>query len=203
MRVEPKSNMIYWHHEMSIHKMLGEHAHEFDALYDFTDRIPGSFTRLNAAMLFQFAKDVSGVVVEVGVDQGRSASVLLHCSEHTGSQVYLVDSWGGILEANRAKTMEMARHFPKAQFDVMALRSEDAARVFRGEVDLLHIDAHHYEGGVDVDCQVWLPKVRSGGLALFHDYASTFDAVTESVDRYTEGWEDLGSWDSLAVRRNV
>ena len=204
MRVEPKSKQVYWHHEMSIKKMLGADFDEFNDMYDYTDRIPGSFTRLNAAVLFQYSREVSGLVVEIGVDQGRSASILLHNAQKNGSWVVLVDSWSGILVDNMYKAVDMTANFPNAKCRVVRELSVDAAEGMKknwSEIDLLHIDAHHYKGGVDVDCQVWLPLVRPGGLALFHDYASTFDAVTESVDKYTERWEDLGAWDSLAVRR--
>src|SRR5215471_5085863 len=200
MRLEPKSKAIYWHHNVSIKKMLGDDFDEFNDMYDYTDRIPGSFTRLNAAVLFQYSREVSGLVVEVGVDQGRSASILLHNAQWNHSKVVLVDSWSGILVENMYKAVNMTANFPNANCSVIRALSVDAARDWSG-IDLLHIDAHHYKGGVDVDCQAWLPLVRPGGLALFHDYASTFDAVTEAVDEYTNGWEDLGAWDSLAVRR--
>jgi len=191
-----------WHHDVSIRELLGNLYPDFDVMWDFTDRIPGSFTRLNAAVLYRWASLSSMQnIVEIGVDQGRSASILLHCSEKTGNAVYLIDKWGGILEANRQKTMEMTRHFPRAVFDVIAQKSEEAAAIFHHPIHMLHIDAHHYEGGVDVDCRWWLPKLVSGGVVLFHDYGTTFDAVTKAVDEFTEGWEDLGSWDSLAVRR--
>jgi len=191
---------------VSIKKMLGDDFDEFNDMYDYTDRIPGSFTRLNAAVLFQYSRRVSGLIVEVGVDQGRSASILLHNAQKNGCWVVLVDSWSGILIENMYKAVNMTADFPNAKCRVMRQLSVDAAEEEKKsytEIDLLHIDAHHYKGGVDVDCQAWLPLVRQGGLALFHDYASTFDDVTEAVDQYTEGWKDLGSWDSLAVRRKV
>jgi len=206
MRVEPKSEKIFWHHDVSIKEMLGNEFNEFNEMYDYTDRIPGSFTRLNAAVLFNCSREVSGLVVEVGVDQGRSASILLYNAERTGARLMLVDSWHGILVDNMQKATRAADRFPQAKYTMMRMESVDAAEEVRKSgqrIELLHIDAHHYKGGVDVDCQAWLPLVGSGGIAVFHDYASTFDDVTEAVDKYTWGWEDLGSWDSLAVRRKL
>jgi hypothetical protein len=50
-----------------------------DDVWARTDKIPGSFTRLNAEKLYEYASQVpvGGAIVEIGVDQGRSASVLL------------------------------------------------------------------------------------------------------------------------------
>jgi hypothetical protein len=67
--------------------------------------------------------------------------------------------------------------------------------------DLIHIDANHYDDNPANDCEDWLPHLLPGGVACFHDYQSTFPAVTEAVDKYTAGWIDLGVWDGLAIRR--
>lgn len=56
-------------------------------------------------------------------------------------------------------------------------------------IDLLHIDADHGPGVWD-DCRWWLPKVKIGGYAVFHDYArkgadgkgDVFPSVTTAVN---------------------
>ena len=204
MSIEPKSTNRYWHHDVSIREFLGADYPEFDEMWDSTDRISGSYTRLNSAVLFKYAKECSGLIVEVGVDQGRSGSILLHCAKNTGAKLVFVDSWESVLVENKAKFIRICEQSGYMRYLVWHTTSEKAATDIRKvttDIDMLHIDANHYRGGVDVDCQLWLPMLKSGGVVLFHDYASSFEAVTDSVDRYTEGWEDLGSWDSLAVRR--
>lgn len=178
----------------------------FKKIWKFTNKIPGSFTELNAAVYYQYARKVGrgGMIVEIGVDQGRSASILAAVSERTKSVLMLIDAWESILIANKDKTEKMIKeNFPAASFTIAHGRSEDIAKTFCFPIDLLHIDANHYEGGVDVDCEAWLPKLKQGGVAMFHDYGGTFPAVTEQVDYWTKemGLEDLGVWDGLAVRR--
>jgi len=176
---------------------------DFDKLWEFTDQIPGSFTRLSGEKLYEYAMKApnDGWIVEVGVDQGRSASLLLHASSGRNIGVRLIDSWESVLIDNFGKVQRMRDCFPQATADIWRMTSVAAAGLFNGEIDLIHIDANHYEPNPANDCEAWLPKVKSGGIAAFHDYDSTFVAVKEAVDKYTEGWEDLGNWDSLAIRR--
>jgi len=171
-----------------------------------TEAIPGSFTRLNAAAYYDQACRVprEGLIVEVGVDQGRSASVMVAAAEKTGARVVLIDSWPSVLADNAAKTNRMLTAFPDARVEVLWMTSAEAAKtaLLRDAiVNLLHIDAHHYLPEIQIDCESWLPKLPPGGVVCFHDYGSTFPDVTAMVDRYTSGWVDLGVWDSLAIRQ--
>jgi hypothetical protein len=166
--------------------------------------IPGSYTRLNAAKLWEYAHHVpiGGTIVELGVDRGRSASIILASIETTNADFYLIDSWESILIENRRKVEKLLGEFSRlANYHIVQAKSTPPPEWFQLGIDLLHIDADHYLGGVDKDCEAWLPQVKHGGVALFHDYGSTFPVVTQSVDKYTVGWEDLGNWDSLAIRR--
>ena len=176
---------------------------KFEQVWKRVDKTPGSFTHMNARKYFEYAAQVpgDGVIVEVGVDQGRSANVLLAVSEMTGVQVRLVDSWESILIDNYQKVLDLVKTYPKAHAVVQRLASKEAAKQLRKAVDLVLIDANHYFEAPGIDCEAWLPKIKDGGIAMFHDYQATFPAVTLAVDKYTANWEDLGSWESLAIRR--
>ncbi len=177
----------------------------FEEIWKFTDTIPGSFTTLSGQKLHEQLLLVpeDGWIVEVGVDQGRSASLMLNVAELNDIFVVLVDSWESILIDNLYKVKQLASLFPLAKVDIWNLPSDRAAQKFWGEIDLIHIDANHHAPHPEEDCTLWLPKVKSGGVACFHDcgQGSTFPAVQEAVDKHTAGWEDLGTWDSLAIRR--
>lgn len=173
----------------------------FDEIWQFTDAIPGSFTRLSAEKLYEYARQCEGTIVEVGVDQGRSASLLLEAARGR-CDVVLIDSWESVLIDNMGKVRSMANRFDSdVVVTIIHGRSVPAAGRIEDGIDLIHIDANHYEPNPALDCEAWLPKLKSGGVACFHDYDSTFHAVKEAVDKYTEGWEHLGNWDSLAIRR--
>src|SRR5436189_995116 len=183
-------------------------SEEFRRAWWVTEAIPGSFTRLNGAAYWDIAwflpKDA--ILVEVGVDQGRSASLLCDVMENQRGDLHLnlVDSWESILIDNLAKTKRMVDEFPDAsrRTTVLHMKSETAALRFADEsVDFVHIDAHHYHPSVDIDCESWMPKLRSGGIWAMHDVAATFPDVDEAVAKYTAGWEMMGLWDCLGVWR--
>src|SRR5438309_10588354 len=76
----------------------------FESVWAYMKDIPGSFTGLNAEKLYQYAKTIlDGLIVEVGVDQGRSTSTLLYAAKISGSRLVLVDSWESILIENMHK----------------------------------------------------------------------------------------------------
>ena len=181
---------------------------EFKRLWWATEAIPGSFTRLNAAAYYDIAMALpkDGIIVEVGVDQGRSASILADAMENERPDIRLnlVDSWESILIDNMGKTFQMLERYPsaRARTTVHHMRSETAAQRFAdGSVDMVHIDAHHYTGGVDVDCESWMPKLRSGGIWAMHDVKATFPDVDAAVEKYLAGWQQLGLFDCLGVWR--
>lgn len=191
----------YWSHDVDMSPW--ENDEQFRRIWWAMESIPGSFTRLNAAKLYEYALRVpaGGVVVEIGVDQGRSTTILFNVAQSTQADLILIDSWESVLIDNYYKVCKLREQFPSVLTSIWRERSADAAMHLYVAIDLLHIDAHHYEGGVDIDCRLWLPKLKSGGVVCFHDYASTFPAVTDAVNKYTADYEDLGSWDSLAIRR--
>ncbi len=175
----------------------------FDELWPRTEEIPGSFTRLSGEKLYEFATKVpaDGAIVEIGVDQGRSASLLLAAAEIVKARVYLIDSWESVLVDNWHKVKELEATF---NVDSMVMRwfSDEAAGEFSdNSLDMTHIDANHHAPNPDDDCRLWMPKLKSGGVACFHDYHPSWPAVMAAVDKHCAGWEDLGVWDSLAIRR--
>lgn len=174
----------------------------FSEVWTFTDSIPGSFTETSARELYRYACEVTdgGVIVEVGVDQGRSASLLMAAAEQNHADVYLFDSWESVLIANIEKLKTMLVYFKHEPF-VMCASSVEAAHWFSLPIDLIHIDANHYAPNPENDCESWLPKVKSGGVACFHDYDSCFPDVNVAIDKHCSGWEDLGVHDGLAIRR--
>lgn len=38
------------------------------------------------------------------------------------------------------------------------------------KADMIYIDGDHRYNGVRADCETWIPRVKKGGLIVFHDY---------------------------------
>ena len=178
----------------------------FEEAWAVCNAIPGSFTKTNAYALWTVAKTLlpdNAYVAEVGVDQGRSASIIMAASK-PGWIVALVDAWESCLVDNKLKVQEMLKQFPRTEFGhpwIIHAPSAQAGADVKDPLHLVHIDANHYDGHPAEDCEVWLPKLVSGGIAAFHDYQASFPAVTEAVDKYTKDWIVMGNFESLAVRR--
>jgi len=185
----------------------------FEEVYKFTDTIPGAFTELNCRKLYECALQAPKLIVEIGVDRGRSSSLLLAAAAQTGAEVVLIDSWVSVLRDNYYRVVEMTKHFPTVKCVVLFESSEGVIQILdhesfkdlKQDIDLIHIDGNHDFHGISFDCKNWVPRVKSGGFACFHDYtppeAKQFFAVKQCVDIACEQWENLGEWDSLAIRR--
>ena len=177
----------------------------FQEVWEYIKDITGSFTRTNAEKLYEVALQADGVMVEVGVDQGRSASVLLFAARQTGASLLLVDSWPSVLIHNMGRVSDrLADDFLDISCQIAHGLSVEVAPIVKSELSLVHIDANHYGEGPEEDCVAWLPKLRSGGFACFHDYGTgneAFKAVDVAVDKHCAGWEDLGAWEGLGIRR--
>jgi methyltransferase family protein len=118
------------------------------------------------------------LLVELGTHKGLS--YFTFCQAIKENQIdglcYAVDTFEGdahtgaydetifqeVSEYNR-------RHYPGFSY-ITRMLFEDAARHFSDEaIDLLHIDGLHTFEAVSGDFRTWFPKVRPGGIVLFHD----------------------------------
>jgi len=130
--------------------------------------------------------------VEIGVFGGRSLVVLglLLKELGEGSGVVLgIDNWpkDAIAEGNDEKDMDwylskdlepiyqgclshIRRYEIESHCAVLRLSSENASFVFPdSSIDLIHIDGNHSEKVSCRDVDIYLPKVKSGGIVVFDD----------------------------------
>jgi hypothetical protein len=130
-----------------------------------------------------FAYDLIATVrprlfVELGTDRGESYFAFCQSAYEnvTATRCFAVDSWRGDAQAGdydettfREVSAHNARHYPA--FSTL-LRSDfdAAAEQFAAEaIDILHLDGLHTETAVRHDLDLWLPKLRPGGILLLHD----------------------------------
>lgn len=144
-------------------------------------------------------------IVELGVCNGKTAIILAWLARWLGGQYFGIDHWG--LEGSHEMVMKL---LAETKLDsVSTLISGDTREVPLIEnINLLLIDAGHDEANVSVDCQRWIPCVKSGGLVAFDDYPSDAKwvdschwAVREYADFYTRDWDLVLFWNKLLVRR--
>lgn len=132
------------------------------------------------------------VLVEIGSYAGESMEAFIQSGKVI--EAFAVDPWvGGWSPTDPAdyradmRAVEAAfdkRMLPYNNVTKMKMTSATAVVYFLDEsVDLVYIDANHSYEFVRQDIELWLPKIRQGGIISGHDYGFTPHAgVKQAVD---------------------
>lgn len=176
----------------------------FEEVWAYSSTIPGWFDEESARAIYAQAIQIKrGNFLEIGCWAGRSTSLLLQVAQAADVFVFLLDPF----------VLQESDSWPAFQQNILAKYSEDSYAFYKipssegwrympRELSLVHIDGDHGPNGITTDCSLYLPLLCSGGVVCAHDYGNLdYPAVKEVLDRYTQGWEDLGVHNTLAIRR--
>jgi len=153
------------------------------------------------------ARTPGAVIVEIGTDIGESTATLLAAAEITGGHVWSVDINPGI------KFAETYERYGGGLWTFICGDSTalSVARQVPRRIDLLYVDGDHTYDQVCAEIRQYMPRVRGGGMALFHDtHANTWAAPEDfAVDRALDDtlpglglkWEDLPGVAGLGIVR--
>ncbi len=140
-----------------------------------------------------------GLMVEVGIYAGSSLSCLLQVARIKKATLYAVDPFLYNGEEAESHLRGVLCQFPDVNWRFYPTISEIArncllaAGLLASGIDLIHIDGDHFDAGTD--CILWLPFLKPGGIAVFHDcipdQRSNIYQVYLDVTKYTAGWEVL------------
>ncbi|MBL4820304.1 MAG: class I SAM-dependent methyltransferase [Gammaproteobacteria bacterium] len=117
-------------------------------------------------------------VVELGTYSGLS--FFTFCQSMIENDVegiaYAIDTWEGDEHTGNygdsifRQVDDHARDYYRGISYLLRMRFSEAANQFDKEsIDLLHIDGLHTYDAVREDFETWYPKVKPGGIVLFHD----------------------------------
>ena len=117
-------------------------------------------------------------VVELGTYNGMS--FFAFCQSMIENDIdgicYAVDTWAGDEHTGAYDdtiyndVKDHARQYYRGITYLMRMLFNEAAEHFQDEeIDLLHIDGLHTYEAVAEDFNTWYPKVKPGGIVLFHD----------------------------------
>ena len=163
--------------------------------------------REELSTLYKFALEVpkNSILVELGSFCGNSSYYLAEAARSTNSKLFCVDSFkvgfdGQPQIDSRSKWHQVMSN----NMDVTTLldmTTHDAGLEFNQEIDFIFIDADHTYEGLLLDLQDWLPKVKSDGLVLLHDFTNTAcPGIKRAFDEYTQDtYKELNSTWSLKV----
>lgn len=133
-------------------------------------------------------------VLEIGAFQGLSA----WCMAHVAKSIVSVDphtAWtNGTTMGEEFTTLEAFKanlaDFPNVTCFVGT--SEMAGEQIEGDFDMVFVDGSHEYEFVRDDIARWWPRIREGGLMVFHDYGhGDYPGVTQAIN---EAFEDLGEY---------
>lgn len=141
------------------------------------------------AILSQIKNIKNPIGAEVGVFRGDLSSRLL--ASRDDLTLYMVDSWkkhedfGPEEMENFYKHARTATSFAASRAKPIKKTSEEAARDIPNQsLDFVFIDADHSYSAVCDDIDLWLPKIKPGGILCGHDYGDDRFGVTKAVDGF-------------------
>ena len=176
----------------------------FEEVWEYTSTVPGWFGEEESRALFAQANAIKrGNFVEIGCWAGKSSSILLQVAAAADVYVNLIDPFVW-LEGDSWPAFQkyIIEKFPADLYSLHKMESREAFRYMPHTIDLLHIDGDHTRRGITADCVLYLPLLRSGGVVCVHDYTNpAYPDIVTALDEYTSGWEDLGVYNTLAIRR--
>jgi hypothetical protein len=121
------------------------------------------------------------VIVELGSQAGLSYFCFCQSAleNDVPARCFAVDTWAGDEHTGTYddRTYQSVSSHNEAHYasfsTLLRMRFEEAIHRFEdGSIDLLHIDGFHTYEAVREDFETWSPKVRPGGVVLFHDIAA-------------------------------
>lgn len=142
------------------------------------------------------------IFLELGVCHGRSAATLAYVANNIGAYYYGIDNFSleGSLE-------EVQSIFQTKGLHGTIINSNTHSADWQLPVDLLFIDAGHDVKNVSVDCELYIPLIKSNGYVLFDDWDEPFDyesphwAVHAYGESFTRGWEECAFDRGLKIKR--
>lgn len=141
--------------------------------------------------------------VEIGCEFGHSTGLIVQMAQELNCNFIAVDPFLTYVdERNVAGDFMTAMRRINLPFTLMMMKSDQAASHIPAELGFVHIDGDHSMDFLSYDCGAYLPRLMSGGIAAFHDYANigTFH-VQPCVDMFTKRWERVALGRSCLVLR--
>lgn len=173
----------------------------FEQAYEFTKTIGShtSFEEEECRAYFDVLMTIpkSHLIVEVGLEYGRSSSIALQVARVNGLDYVGIDPfedeevWESWCENMAGMSPVVYRH-----------KSTDITGI--GQISAILIDGDHSYEGVKADCEHFLPHLVTNGIAMFHDYKrESLPDVTRAVDDYmlNGGWGHMLIAGTLSVWR--
>ena len=142
-------------------------------------------------------------VVEIGLFTGRSASIYFQLQPELQLDIHLIDNWSWNARYAVPYFAQMVLNdFSEVPFTLHKMLSAELGRRWtHGAIDFLYVDGWHALEGIEPDCRLWLPHVRPGGVAAFHDSQDV--PVAQCIEKYVykAGWKQICAAERMTTWR--
>ena len=148
---------------------------------ELTKQVDGFLTDKEGELLYELAKKCkgNGVIVEIGSWKGKSTIWLAEGSKAGNNvKIYAIDPHTGSSEHREGGKAvwtfeEFKKNLENAKVSDIVVplvkMSEEAAKDFKEQVEFIFIDGGHEYEYVNLDCNLWFPKLVEHGIIAFHD----------------------------------
>lgn len=170
----------------------------FSEIFEKVNNVEGWMGESDLRTLYEYAKDVNGLIVEIGCYLGRSTTLLALASPN--SEIITIDPLEETVFSNYSKKIirsKLANAIRGLNVTLIQKKSSTVGREWKRPIDLLHIDGDHLYEAVKKDIKMFVPYVKKGHYILLHDYNpkptnedynpihhGVWKAVTELKDKY-------------------
>lgn len=107
-------------------------------------------------------------IVEVGVEFGRSSSIIAQVALERGHRVTFIDPF--VDPASLAPFVQLMQRIGLSYTLHVARTAEVPMHHLPLPIHFLHVDGDHTRAGIETDFQKLLPRVAVGGYVCCHDY---------------------------------
>ena len=153
------------------------------------NNIEGSFSSADMEVIYNHVHNLlpGQVYLEIGVAAGKSLSTAFFstCEGVFTIGIDYVDCTDG----RRGAFFNL---LTVSQIIYVQADANVFAKIWNYPIDVLFIDGAHDDMNVERDTLTWMPRVKSGGVILYHDYnQGNAEGVKIFVDKYHKKFEVL------------
>lgn len=176
--------------------------------------VPTHMTFSERMLLKKLSEQIvpGGVIVEIGSYVGASSCFLAEGGSKQSAHLFCIDTWQneGMSEGPRDTFKDFQQNTRAYQTMITPLRGKSIQVVtgFSQQIDLLFIDGDHSYKGCREDIEAWLPKMKDGGIVIFHDYGWNEEIQTAVAELMTPVQSEAGKcvdsiyWTRVRAIRN-
>jgi len=143
----------------------------FKEIFEQVDKVEGWMGETDCKALYEYVKDLKGLIVEIGSYMGRSTKLLALSSPE--SETITIDPLEDTAFSTHSKEVvknNLLNSIQGLSVILIQKKSQNAGRGWSKPIDFLHIDGDHLYEAVKTDIRLFVPHVKKGHYVFFHDY---------------------------------